>query len=107
MTLFDQSRDKKIPMLWRTTALTHFLEPDLDKRWLCRVPKRIDMQNEIANRMTEDLNIPRIPFDELSACRPDATLDNRHYLVSNVRTTYNYLLIHYLNRTLASTATNN
>ena len=104
MTLFDQSRQQKIPILWRTTGMTHFLEPDLHERWLCRVPKRIDMQNEISNRMTEVLGIPRIPFDELSACRPDATLDNRHYLASNVRTTYNYLLIHYLNQTLTPTA---
>ena len=95
---YDGSGQKHL--IWRSTGMTHFLDPVLSEHWMCRVPRRIDIMNERANILVRSLGIPILPFDELSATRPDAARDNRHYLQSNVRTTYNFLIVHLLNHIL-------
>lgn len=82
-----------LPILWRSTGFTHFEEKHLPSKWNCRTPVRIQILNEISDKLVNALGLHTIDFQKLTAARPDATPDNRHYSLDNVRASYNSLLL--------------
>ena len=94
-TIFDG-----IPLLWRSTGFTHFESETLPKKWNCRTPTRTLIINEVSDRLVRTLGLETVDFQALSAARPDAAPDNRHYSLGNVRGTYNSLLLRKLSNIL-------
>ena len=93
---FPRSETK---LIWRSTAYTHFDSTDLPEGWKCRCPGRIEVLNDVAAGLVSALDIPTVDFTEISATRADAAPDNRHYTLSNVRATYNNILLNHLDST--------
>ena len=60
----------------------------------------MEVLNEVAASLISALNITILDFAEISATRADAAPDNRHYSKSNVKATYNNILLRYLDNHL-------
>jgi len=97
LSVIRQEFPVQTTLIWRSTAYTHFEKKALALKWNCRTPVRTELLNELSSKVVEALGIEVLDYQALTAARPDATPDNRHYSLGNVRATFNNILLNRLN----------
>lgn len=103
LMVVQQEFPPPVKLFWRTTAYTHFEKSKLAEKWGCRTPVRTEAMNDLAGHLVEAMGIETLDFRALSAARADATPDNRHFSLDNVRATYNNILLNRLHDLWART----